>query len=264
MQAEKTMEKLSPRSYVTGGFDIIKPTLIAFIGKTLRKKNKAWWNENIYTKLKEEFEKNDKTLKKTGNVSDLFKLFDESMCFKTINENKKFFYKVLGEKGIKINTELLKIRNKWAHAPGKGMSENDADNAFQFMIEFMEIIDTTIVVRLYSIKDQMHRYYYQDRKVIASKENLINYLYEKIFLPILNDKRETDIVKKAKRKVIYTQDCFSKMKTREEVVNFFWDNIVNNPRGLDSYRVLKECGFTTFEDVREEFTVLSYGDKLDG
>jgi len=32
------MEKLTPRSYVTGGFDIIKPSLIDFIGKTLRKK----------------------------------------------------------------------------------------------------------------------------------------------------------------------------------------------------------------------------------
>jgi len=34
---------------------------------------------------------------------------------------------------------------------------------------------------------------------------------------------------------------------------------VNNPRGLDSHRVFKECGLTTFEDVRAEFNFLCYG-----
>jgi hypothetical protein len=43
------MEKLSPRSYVTGGFDIIKPSLIEFIGKVLEK---TWRHYYIYTKLK--------------------------------------------------------------------------------------------------------------------------------------------------------------------------------------------------------------------
>ena len=43
------MEKLTPRSYVTGGFDIIKPSLIDFIGKTLRKTGKTWWHDYIYT-----------------------------------------------------------------------------------------------------------------------------------------------------------------------------------------------------------------------
>jgi len=37
------MEKLTPRSYVTGGFDIIKSSLIEFIDKTLRKTGKSWW-----------------------------------------------------------------------------------------------------------------------------------------------------------------------------------------------------------------------------
>ena len=34
---------------------------------------------------------------------------------------------------------------------------------------------------------------------------------------------------------------------------------MNNPRGLDSHRVFKECGLTTFEDVRAEFNFLCYG-----
>jgi len=50
------------------------------------------------------------------------------------------------------------------------------------------------------------------------------------------------------------------MKISEEVVNFFWNNIVNNPRGLDSHKVFRECGLTTFEDVRSEFNFLCYGE----
>jgi tagatose-1,6-bisphosphate aldolase non-catalytic subunit AgaZ/GatZ len=55
----------------------------------------------------------------------------------------------------------------------------------------MEIIDEDTIDRLFSIKDQMHKYYYNDRKIIASKENLINFLNNKILLPAINDERET-------------------------------------------------------------------------
>jgi len=128
------------------------------------------------------------------------------------------------------------------------------------MIELMEIIDEDTINRLYSIKDQMHKYYYNDKKIIASKENLINFLEDKVLFPAINDERETIIVKEAKRKALHTKQLFEKMKTSEEVVYFFWNNIVNNPRGLDSHKVFKECGLTTFEDVRGEFNFLCYGE----
>jgi hypothetical protein len=79
-------------------------------------------------------------------------------------------------------------------------------------------------------------------------------------LPAINDNRETDIAKESKRKTLHTKQLFGKMKTADEVVNFFWNNIVNNPRGLDSHRVFRECGLTTFEDVRSEFNFLCYGE----
>jgi hypothetical protein len=106
----------------------------------------------------------------------------------------------------------------------------------------------------------MHKYYYSDRKIIASKENLINFLDHKVLLPAIKEERETNIVKEAKRKALHTKQLFDKMKTSEEVVNFFWNNIVNNSRGLDSHRVFMECGLTTFEDVRGEFNFLCYGE----
>ena len=250
------MEKLTPRSYVTGGFDIIKPSLIDFIGKTLRKTGKTWWHDYIYTKLK----KNNSNIGNTGTIKDLHALFDELLCLKAILYNEQIFIKPLKHEGIEKVKYLNKIRNDWAHAPGKGMNENDADSAFHIMIELMEIIDKSLIERLFSIKDQMHKYYYNDREIIASKENLINFLNDKVIKQALNDKRDDDFVKEAKRKAKHTKQLFDKMNTADEVANFFWDNIINNPRGLDSHKVFRQCGLITFEDVRIEFNQLCYGE----
>ena len=251
------MEKLSPRSYVTGGFDIIKSSLIEFIGKVLRKNSKSWWYNNIYIKLKDEKTK----INNTGNISDLYNLFDERLCLLTIIKNNKIFIKELDHNGMKLIDKLYDIRTSWAHIPGKGMTESDADNAFQIMIELMQIIDKNVIERLYSIKDQMHKYYYDDKKVVAGKETLIMFLNHKVLLPAINDTRDNELVNEAKRKANHTQELFEKMETADEVINFFWNNIINNPRGLDSHRVFKECGFTTFEDIRSEFILLCYGNE---
>ena len=250
------MEKLSPRSYITGGFDIIKPSLIEFIGRTLRKQGKTWWHDFIYTKLK----KNNENIDSSGNIKDLYNIFDELLCLKAILYNEDLFAKPLKKNGIEMMKMLNKIRNDWAHAPGRGINENEADDAFQVMIELMEIIDKNVIERLFSIKDQMHKYYYNDKEIITTKENLINFLTHKVLMPIINDKRKTTLVKEAKRKAKHTEQMFNSMNTAEEVVNFFWSNIINNPRGLDSYKVCRECGFTTFEDVRSEFNFLCYGE----
>jgi hypothetical protein len=250
------MEKLSPRSYVTGGFDIIKPSLIEFIGRILRKNNKSWWNDNIYKKLRND----NNNMQATGNISDLYNILDELLCFKVILFNDKIFFSELKNNGIILIKKLYEIRNNWAHAPAQGMNENDADDAFYIMIELMEIVDSNLIVRLYSLKDQMHKYYYNDRTIITSKEILVNYINDRVLIPAINDKRESDFVKEAKRKACHTQEYLNKMNTANEIVNFFWDNIINNPRGLDSHKVFKECGLTTFEDIRTEFNLLCYGE----
>jgi len=124
----------------------------------------------------------------------------------------------------------------------------------------MEVIDKETIVRLFSIKDQMHKYYYNDKKIIASKENLINFLVHKTLLQVFDDERETPIVKESKRNARHTKQLLENMKTSKEVVNFFWNSIVNNPKGLEAYKRGKECGYTTFEDVRSEFNYLCYGE----
>jgi hypothetical protein len=92
----KTMEKLTPRSYVTGDFDIIKPSLINFIAKTLRKTGKTWWRDYIYTKLKN----NNNSIGTAGTIKDLYNLFDELLCLKAILYNEDIFVKPLKHEGL--------------------------------------------------------------------------------------------------------------------------------------------------------------------
>jgi hypothetical protein len=254
------MEKLSPRSYVTGGFDIIKPSLIGFIGKTLRDTGKSWWFDCIFP-LADPKNK----IKRSGKMEDLYNILDETLCLELIARNRKIFNTILNREEMSLMKRLRDIRNKWAHAPAKGMSENDADNAFQMMIQLLEYIDKNdmdrTVEKLYSIREQIHKYYYDDKPVKASKESLTAFLDEKVLAPPLEDERKTDAVAEVQRKSVHTRELLGKLKTAGEVVNFFWDNIINNPRGLDSHKKYKACGFKTFEDIREEFNQLCYGDE---
>ena len=59
---------------------------------------------------------------------------------------------------------------------------------------------------------------------------------------------------------MHTSELLNEMKTAEDVSNFFWYNIITNPRGYDSHKKFKELGLITFEDIREEFNILCYGE----
>jgi hypothetical protein len=104
----------------------------------------------------------------------------------------------------------------------------------------------------------MHKYYFSGKPVVASRESLVAFLDDKVLRPAIED--EERCTAEVKRKVTHTRELLSDKKTADEVANLFWDNIINNPRGLDSHKQFKECGFTTFEDIREEFNQLCYGE----
>jgi hypothetical protein len=245
------MEKLSPRSYVTGGFDILKPVLINHIGKILKNSRKSWWHDCIYSKFG-----SDHNIPRTGNISTMHKFLDEHLLFKVCRYNKNVLSSKLSKTEFELIEKLFAIRNAWAHTPGIGMTENDSDNAFSVMIELMETIDFHTIERLFSLREQMHKYYYMEKPVIASREHLIAFLNDKVLEPALNN---TDCPVEIRRKVEHTKELLNKTDTADEVSNFFWYNIITSLRGYDSYKKFKELSFTTFEDVREEFNFLCYG-----
>jgi hypothetical protein len=246
------MEKLSPRSYVTGGFDILKPVLINHVGKILQSSGKAWWHDCIYSKFG-----SDNNIPRAGNIGAMHEFLDEHLLFKVCRYNKNILSSKLSNVEFELIEKLFTIRNAWAHTPGIGMTENDADNSFSVMIELMEAIDFHTIERLLSIREQMHKYYFMEKPVKASREHLIAFLDDKVLAPAINGKNCSEEIK---RKIEHTRELLDKTNTAEEVSNFFWYNIITSLRGYDSYRKLREFGFTTFEDAREEFNLLCYGE----
>jgi hypothetical protein len=103
----------------------------------------------------------------------------------------------------------------------------------------------------------MHKYYFMEKPVVASRENLIAFLDDKVLAPAINN---TNCSEDIKRKVEHTRELLNRTNTAEEASNFFWYNIITSLRGYDSYKKFKEFGLTTFEDVREEFNILCYGE----
>jgi hypothetical protein len=92
-------EKLSPRSYVTGGFDILRPALIDAIGKILRRTGNSWWYDCIYKELPKKIIK-DYDIHREGNVNTMHQQFDEYVCFRICRSNKN--KNVLEKSGLRI------------------------------------------------------------------------------------------------------------------------------------------------------------------
>jgi hypothetical protein len=86
----------------------------------------------------------------------------------------------------------------------------------------------------------------------ATKEQLITFLEEKVFLPAENHPQATETIK---RKVRATRMRLNNLTSPEKVEEFFW-NAMASDNGIDSYTKIKGIGAKTFEDVRAEFKAL--------
>ncbi len=86
----------------------------------------------------------------------------------------------------------------------------------------------------------------------ASKEQLIQFLEERVLTPTENHFRATNTIK---RKVRTTRMRLNQLKSAEKVEEFFW-NAMASDNGIDSYTKIKEIDGVTFEDVRKEFKAL--------
>jgi hypothetical protein len=86
----------------------------------------------------------------------------------------------------------------------------------------------------------------------VSKEQLVQFLEERVLTPTENHLRATDTIK---RKVRTTRMRLNQLKSAEKVEEFFW-NAMASDNGIDSYTKIKEIDGVTFEDVRKEFKAL--------
>lgn len=81
------------------------------------------------------------------------------------------------------------------------------------------------------------------------KQEVMNYLQEKIFDPALNSPNSTKRVKKG---VNYTIMRMNNLDAKG-VVMYFWSAVAGTQKSINFSSILKTAGITRFEDIFEDF-----------
>jgi len=101
------------------------------------------------------------------------------------------------------------------------------------------------------------------RKIVATKEQLFNFLYEQVWAKNLEKEEKLNISPSEKAKLIEgTKKSIERVKnfnSAEELVSFFFEALVSVP-GKNRFRNLKKYNLISFEDVKEEFEKICYGE----
>jgi len=101
------------------------------------------------------------------------------------------------------------------------------------------------------------------RKIVATKEQLFNFLYEQVWAKNLEKEKKLNVSPSEKAKLIEgTMKSIERAKnfnSAEEIVQFFFEALVSTP-GKNRFKNLKKNNLISFEDVKEEFNKLCYGE----
>lgn len=89
----------------------------------------------------------------------------------------------------------------------------------------------------------------------ATKEELIRFLDENVFIPI-ETSPDTDVT--IKRKINVTRIRLNHQVYAASIHRYFWKAMATD-HGIDSYNKISNIGVETFEDVKEKFKTL-FGD----
>lgn len=84
---------------------------------------------------------------------------------------------------------------------------------------------------------------------MTKEQEVMTYLHEKVFDPVLDSKKASARIKAGVRQTIMRMEKLS----ADKMVQFFWSAIVGTERSIDFSKHLKEAGFNRFEDILEEF-----------
>jgi len=81
------------------------------------------------------------------------------------------------------------------------------------------------------------------------KTEIMNFLHENVFDPILNSNTASESLKKGVRLTIM------RMNERDEegIISYYWSAIIGTERSTSFARQMREQGFTRFEEVIDEF-----------
>lgn len=254
------MIKLSPRGYVFIGLEIIREPLIKIIGTVLPKYNQSWWSEFIHPR-KVSY---DTDFPLSGKVNDLYRYLDELDCFYIMKDNYKLFREFIDYYLIK---ELIEIRHECIHIyrGSKKSVNNFADDTLLKIACAMDKIDKEAQKTILSYRSEFCTQIINENTIIASKDELVNYLKDRVWdksFKILDDIDTIDKeeIKELKAKMLkaYTH-IKEKLQSATDVVNWFNSNLCSF-EGIQMYLWIKSVNneIPTFEDVRIGFYSLCY------
>lgn len=98
------------------------------------------------------------------------------------------------------------------------------------------------------IQEQLEKHQKEQQK---KQKEILDYLDNKIFIPILNNK---DLDKKIISGARITKARMSALPVKS-IVKYFWSAIVGTKKSLDFSDSLKKSGATRFEDILEDFRI---------
>jgi len=256
------MFKLSPRGYVFIGLEVIREPLINIISEVLPKINVSWWSEFIYPQ-KVTFNENFPI---SGKINDLYKYLDELDCLRIMKKNYKLFRNYIDYEDIK---ELIEIRNACIHLYSRYKESifEFADETLKIIAFTMDKIDKKAMNTILSYRSEYYAQNENERKIIATKNELVNFLEERVwkktFIILKNDDK-VDKIEKTELIDIMKKSCSyikSNLKTSYDVVKWFSDSLCSF-EGIQMYLRLKNIDpeIPTFEDVRIGFFSKCYGE----
>jgi len=84
---------------------------------------------------------------------------------------------------------------------------------------------------------------------MTKEEEIMAFLHERVFDPILQSPKASESIKHGVRLTI------TRMWQRDAagMITFYWSAIVGTDRSIDFAGQLREAGFTRFEDVIDDF-----------
>jgi hypothetical protein len=257
------MLKLSPRGYVFIGLEVIREPLIKIIGKVLPNINVSWWNEYIYPQ-KVSFNENFPT---SGVVNDLYKYLDELDCLQIMKKYHILFKTYIEYKEI---TELIHIRNACIHLYSKKYKKSIfeiADDTLRIIAFAMDKIDKEAKNTILSYRNEFYNQIKNERKIVATKNELIRFLEERVWeksfyifdnVDTIDKEEKTELINSMKKSCAYIKN---ELKTSSDVVKWFNDSLCSF-EGIQMYLRLKNIApdIPTFEDVRIGFFSKCYGE----
>jgi len=253
---------LSPRGYVTEGFDILYNPITDYIYNILCKTGENWWENHFVKNLKSVF-KDKKVHLKSGSLEEIRKHYDELYLFRLFScTSVNQVFSLRNPNIIEIAEKLCVIRNEWAHRDFP-YDYAWAERSLIQMINLSRAINNDDTIKKLSVlRDKLLiNVANPEREFISDASEIKSFLEKRVLArneSLLEDKPEClseEDIHFAFSKIESSRNQLSKISSPEGVVAFYWNAIIHKSY---SYNVTKKFGIT-FEDVRDEFDEICYG-----